>query len=68
MLVRDLYNDASGDRIMCDEREHWRRYREFYICWQLLPAFNRAVQDLTNRSVEEPAKTNNSDDNGPTGG
>lgn len=63
-LVRDLYNDASGDRIMCDERTHWRRYRQFYIMYQLLPAFNRAVQDLTNRAVEEPQVDNTPEDIG----
>lgn len=59
-LIRDLHNDPSGDKIMCDTRPHWVRHRQTWVCHQILPAFNRAVQDLTRRTAEEPAVDNSS--------
>lgn len=56
-LIRDLHNDPSGDRIMCSTQPAWVRHRQTWICRQILPAFNRAVQDLTKRTAEEPTET-----------
>ncbi|WP_311171809.1 hypothetical protein [Halobellus ordinarius] len=66
-FIRDLHNDPCGDLLLCDTRPHWRRCRQWYICRIILPAFNRAVRDLTRRTAEEPAK-GETEDRGPTGG
>lgn len=56
-FVRDLHNDPCGDLLLCDDRPHWRRCRQWYLCQNVLPAFNRGVRDLTRRTAEEPATT-----------
>ncbi|WP_253738001.1 hypothetical protein [Halohasta salina] len=63
-LIRDLHNDPSGDRIMCSADPAWRMHRQLWVCRNLLPAFNRAVQDMTDRSIEEPQTDTTPDDTG----
>jgi len=56
-FIRDLHNDPCGDLLLCDTRPHWERCRQWYLCQIVLPAFNRAVRDLTRRTAEEPKST-----------
>lgn len=67
-LIKDMYNHPNSYQFFCGENSCWRRYRQMFACRQLLPAFNRAVQDLTNRSIEEPNQTNSNENKGPTTG
>ncbi|MBB6645070.1 hypothetical protein [Halobellus ruber] len=53
-FIRDLHNDPCGDLLLCDDRPHWRRCRQWYLCRNVLPAFNRGVRDLARRTAEEP--------------
>lgn len=55
-FIQTLHNHPSGDRIMGSTAGHWQRFRQWLLCRFILPAFNRAVQDLSKRSKEEPPR------------
>ncbi|GGL26124.1 hypothetical protein GCM10009037_07190 [Halarchaeum grantii] len=61
-FVPKCYRESSTVRALTDPGEEYERFREMFAAKWLLPAFNRGVRDLTNRTAEEP---DGGDDSGP---
>jgi hypothetical protein len=62
-FIQKCYHEPSTVKLLTDTSDAYQRARQEFLCYWLLPAFNRAVQDLTRRTAEEPRET----DDGGTG-